>query len=62
MKIAILVEGATEKALMPSLHSKTRDGLRILEENDLMESIQVCSEFKTFINTILLLCGGEEIL
>lgn len=40
---------------------KPRDGLKILEANDLMVSIQVCSEFKAFINTILSLCGGEEI-
>ncbi|MCT7976296.1 DUF4276 family protein [Laspinema olomoucense] len=51
-----------EQGKSPRSYSKIRDGLKILEENDLMESIEVCSELKAFINTILLLCGGEEIL
>lgn len=50
-----------ENGQSPRSYSKTRDGLKILEANDLMESIKVCSELKAFINTILLLCGGQEI-
>lgn len=50
-----------EQGKAPRSYSKTRDGLKILEQNDLMESIQVCSELKAFINTILSLCGGQEI-
>ncbi len=44
-------------------YSKTRDGKRILEKNkdNLMKSVQVCPEFKAFINTILVLCEGELI-
>jgi hypothetical protein len=41
---------------------KPRDGLRILRENDLLESAKACPELKAFLNTILGLCGGETIL
>lgn len=55
MKIAILVEGATEK------DSKIRDGARIFKNQDLMVSINQCPELKEFINTILKLCDGDLI-
>lgn len=37
---------------------KPRDAKRILEENDLWDAIQQCSELKAFVNTILQLSGG----
>ncbi|NER36915.1 MAG: DUF4276 family protein [Oscillatoria sp. SIO1A7] len=40
---------------------KPRDAKRILEENNLIDSAIVCLELKEFLNTILLLCGGQEI-
>ncbi len=42
-------------------YNKPRDAKRILEENDLLVSAQVCPELKAFLNTILSLCGGETI-
>ncbi len=41
---------------------KPRDANRILRENDLLFSVQRCPEFKHFVNTILRLSGGDEIL
>jgi len=38
---------------------KPRDALRILKDNDLSVSIEVCPELKAFVNTILRLSGGE---
>lgn len=40
---------------------KPRDAARILRENDLSTAVNQCSELKSFINTILSICGGEEI-
>ncbi|CAN5686871.1 hypothetical protein BH11ARM2_BH11ARM2_09820 [soil metagenome] len=40
---------------------KTRDSLRILRGKDLGAAIVKCPELKAFVNTILQLCGGEEI-
>lgn len=40
---------------------KQRDAQRILARNDLLESAQVCSELKSFLNTILSLSGGMTI-
>ncbi len=40
---------------------KTRDAARILRGQDLMVTIQACTELKAFVNTILTLCGGETI-
>lgn len=40
---------------------KPRDAKRILEENDLLISANLCSELKAFLNTILILSGGEAI-
>lgn len=40
---------------------KTRDAVRILRENNLLESVQACPELKAFLNTILTLCGGATI-
>jgi hypothetical protein len=40
---------------------KPRDARRILEGRDLLVSINQCSELKSFVNTILTLCGGEPI-
>jgi hypothetical protein len=45
----------------PRSYDKARDALKILEQNDLMVSVQACSELKAFINTILALCDGELI-
>lgn len=45
----------------PRNYSKPRDANRILRENDLMVSIQACSELKAFVNTILNVCGGTPI-
>ncbi len=40
---------------------KERDATRILRDKDLSVSIGVCAELKAFVNTILRLCGGQEI-
>ncbi|MBI3650221.1 MAG: DUF4276 family protein [Acidobacteria bacterium] len=42
-------------------YNKPRDAKRILAENNLLLSAQVCPELKAFLNTILSLCGGETI-
>jgi hypothetical protein len=42
-------------------YSKPRDAKRILEQNDLLVSVQVCPELKAFVNTILELSGGQVI-
>lgn len=40
---------------------KPRDAKRILEGQDLKKAAAVCPELKAFLNTILSLCGGDEI-
>ncbi len=40
---------------------KTRDAKGILENQDLLVSAQACPELKSFLNTILSLCGGSLI-
>jgi hypothetical protein len=40
---------------------KPRDAARILRENDLSTAINQCTELKSFINTILTICGGTVI-
>lgn len=40
---------------------KPRDAGRMLRDNDLSVSIDVCSELKAFVNTIVSLCGGTVI-
>jgi len=42
-------------------YSKRRDAPRILKDNDLLVSANACPELKSFLNTILSLCGGETI-
>ncbi len=39
-------------------YSKTRDANRILKDKDLAESAAQCPELRSFLNTILQLCGG----
>lgn len=50
-----------EQGKSPRSYDKARDALKILEQNNLMVSVQACPELKAFINTILTLCGGELI-
>ncbi len=40
---------------------KARDALRILKDNDLLESVNQCQELKALVNTILGLSGGRTI-
>lgn len=40
---------------------KPRDAARILRENDLSTAINQCSELKSFVNTIISICGGAVI-
>jgi len=40
---------------------KARDANRILSDNDLLIAINLCSELKSFINTILEICKGTKI-
>ncbi|MBI2957435.1 MAG: DUF4276 family protein [Chloroflexi bacterium] len=40
---------------------KPRDASHILRENDLMVAIAQCPELKSFVNTILHVCGGSTI-
>jgi hypothetical protein len=40
-------------------YSKPRDAKRILRENDLQVSIDKCPELKSFVNTIIGVCGGK---
>lgn len=42
-------------------YNKPRDAAKILSENDLTIAIQQCQELKSFINTILEVCGAETI-
>jgi hypothetical protein len=42
-------------------YNKQRDALSILKKNNLMDAVNVCPELKAFLNTILRLCGGDEI-
>lgn len=42
-------------------YSKVRDAGRILEHADLNVAIQQCPELKSLVNTILRICGGQEI-
>jgi hypothetical protein len=44
-----------------SSYVKPRDANRILRDNDLMKSIEKCTELKAFINTILDLSDGTQI-
>ena len=40
---------------------KERDAARILRSKDLLVSINACGELKSFVNTILVLCGSSPI-
>jgi hypothetical protein len=42
-------------------YNKPRDAGRILRNADLLVSIAACSELKSLVNTILKLCGTQEI-
>jgi hypothetical protein len=45
-----------------SSYNKVFHGRKILEKSDLMIAIQACPELKMFVNCILKLCQGQEIL
>ena len=77
MKITVLVEGKTEQAFKPPAYhikevfaagksprhySKVRDAARILKDKDLDVAISRCAELKAFVNTIIRLSGGTEII
>jgi len=40
---------------------KPRDAARILRENNLLVAAEACPELRAFLNTILGLCGGENL-
>lgn len=40
---------------------KPRDAERILRENNLLDSANACPELRSLLNTILRLCGGQEL-
>ena len=40
---------------------KPRDAERILRENNLLDAANACPELRAFLNTILRLCGGQEV-
>ena len=40
---------------------KPRDADRILRENNLLDSALVCPELRSLLNTILRLCGGQDV-
>ena len=40
---------------------KERDATRILRNRDLMVSIGKCPELKAFVNTIITICGAEQL-
>lgn len=40
---------------------KPRDAARILRDNDLAVSVEACLELKSFVNTIISVCGGAII-
>ncbi len=42
-------------------YSKPRDANRILRNNDLAIAAAQCPELKSFLNTILMLCGGQAL-
>jgi Domain of unknown function (DUF4276) len=43
-------------------YNKISDGKAILKDNNLMDSIQVCPELKSFINCIIKLCDSSKII
>ena len=43
-------------------YSKVRDATRILKDKDLGVAISKCAELKAFVNTIIRLSGGTEII
>ena len=47
-------------AVFPKGYGKITDGFKILDKQDLSLAIEVCSELKAFVNTILKLCGSES--
>jgi hypothetical protein len=42
-------------------YKKPIDAVKILQGQDLMIAIHQCSELKSFVNTILSICGGQKI-
>lgn len=40
---------------------KPRDAKRILKDNDLMVAVNACPELKSFLNTILTICGASSL-
>jgi len=46
----------------PRSYSKARDATRILKDKDLGVAISKCAELKAFVNTIIRLSGGTEII
>jgi len=40
---------------------KPRDADRILRENNLLDSARACPELRSLLNTILRLCGGQDV-
>ena len=60
--------GKTEQPLVPDAQvgracevNQKRDANRILRGQDLTKSAEKCRELKAFLNTILLLCGGQPL-
>jgi hypothetical protein len=50
-----------ERGTCRDSYSKARDAKRILRDNDLQVAAAACPELRLFLNTILRLCGGNEI-
>jgi len=46
-----------EDGACSSSYIKTRDAARILRDNDLALAVEKCPELKSFVNTILTVCG-----
>jgi hypothetical protein len=56
---ATRIKNIFERGRCRDSYVKPRDALRILKDNDLSVSIEACPELKIFVNTIIMLSGGE---
>jgi len=58
---AVRIKEIFERGGCRDSYSKPRDAPRILKGNDLTVAANACGELKAFLNTLLLLTGGEPL-
>ncbi len=59
---AYRIKEVFENGTTPRSYNKVRDATRILRDQDLGVAIDKCNELKSFVNTIIRLSGGAEIV